>query len=181
MEALLEFLSSQPYAGIIMILTGFICSYIAGRSRVGGLYKKSIEIRVIFAVVTCFAYIFVTAGGIFIVIYNFRNPDLDTRDASVAGSFLLLGIAVVIIFLIRFFTYRFYRKKYLEEQRHKKMIEEINLIMAEFPEKQPDDLTQYLYQNGYIPDEPEPEFSKEDEEFLIYLQNKYLRKNEKTM
>ena len=186
----MDLLFEWPYTGVIIILLGFILSFFAGQIKVYGLYKKNIKTRILLAVITVVSYIFVAGGGIFIIIYNFKNPDLDSRDANIAGAFLLCLIALAIIFLIKYFTYRYYKKKYVEEERHNQMIAEVNLIMAEFPEKKFEKssadavvLSDSADISGnentpVVEPEPElePELSEEDEAFLLYLQNKYMKK-----
>jgi hypothetical protein len=72
--------------------------------------------------------------------------------------------------------------KYLEEERQNQIIENVNLIMSEFGGKKADnepplDLPDNK-PNDNAPVEPDDnELSKEDEEFLLFLKNKYKKED----
>ena len=167
MIGLFETFFSQPVLGIVLILIGFIFSFLAGQNKAYHFYKKNKKNRILPKIIVIMQYIFIILGVIFIIVLNYKNPNWGSDVSIIISTFLIFGFFIVITFLIYFLTHKLYKRKYLEEERRNKLIEEINLIMAEFGGNKTDTAL----------DEPDMELNKEDEEFLLFLKNKYMKED----
>jgi len=169
MNELFEIIFSQPLVGIVLILIGFIFSVVRGQSKAYNSYRKKRQKQTVNNIFAVASYLFVALGAVCIIIANFKNPEWGGDIANIIIACFILGIPIIIMLAIKFITYKFYKKKYIEENRHEKMVEEVNLIMTEFGDKPPKEEISSA--------EPEPELSEKDEEFLTFLKNKYLKEN----
>ena len=173
MDKLTESIFPQPLAGIILILAGFIFSFITGQEKAYELYKKDKRKRIMPVVIVILQYALVLFCSVFIVILSFKNPDWINNVVNIIITFFIFGFFIVVMFIIKFLTQKFYKNKYLEEERQNRMISEINLIMTEFSNNNNNNNN-----NPPINPQPEPdetELSEEDEEFLLHMKNKYLK------